>query len=501
MKDEGRRMESAAGSPGVRFRFILGPSVVLGILLSFTGIMPAQETQTPPRTQENPQRDQRILVDVNLVTLRFTIRDQQGRFLNTLTRDQFRVFENQEQKEMAFFEAPSNKGATQAGPLFLAFLLDVSGSTFATRSEEIIAAQTFFDNIHQVTQLGIFGFTDKLIPFQDFTSERGPALKAFAEARQHLGQTAIYDSLSQLMDRMGNRAKQSDRKVVILVSDAMDKAYAKWRALAAKAKSNNITIYTILVPSAAQLYIGNAADSEALPSQALKAGQEEAFARLALDSGGKSFAGFETILDFDQTLAQIDDDIYGNLYSVGFYTDNPYLDKTERQIRVETLQQGAKVSALFQNLPERLSQKKKYISALFDAGSLSRLSEATGLQFEEIGAELDVLPSDREGGQLGLPFRIKISPFSLRGSRKEGVRTQFGIIGLLLDRQGREVVRLREFFRASLSPKEIEVGRAIIYTNKLFAPPGRYDLRLAVLELASWRVTAFQSPVEIVENR
>jgi len=111
-----------------------------------------------------------------------------------------------------------------------------------------------------------------------------------------------------------------------------------------------------------------------------------------------------------------------------------------------------------------------------------------------------VLPSEREGGQTGLPFRIKISPYTLRGNRKEGVRTQFGIIGLLLDRQGREVVRLREFFRASLSPKEIEVGRAIMYTNKLMAPPGRYDLRLAVLELASWRVTAFRQNVEIVDH-
>ncbi|MFB3905043.1 MAG: VWA domain-containing protein [Acidobacteriota bacterium] len=449
--------------------------------------------------QNSAQREQRIQVDVNLVTLRFTVRDQQGQFVNTLTESQFKIFENQERKEIAFFDAPSNKGG-RSGPLFLAFLLDVSGSTFATRSEEIIAAQTFFDNIQQITQLGIFGFTDKLIPFQEFTSERSAALKAFAEARQHLGQTAIYDSLSQLIDRINSKARRSDRKVVIVVSDAIDKAYSKSSSLVEKARAGNITIYTVLVPSAAQLYIGNAETNEALPAQATKASQEEAFARLALGTGGKHFAGFETILDFDQTLAQIDDDIYGNLYSLGFYTDNPYLEKSQRQIIVECSRPGTRVSSLFQNLPERLSQKKRYISALFDAGSLSRLSEAGGLQFEEIGAELDILPSEREGGQIGLPFRIKISPYSLRGTRKEGIRTQFGIIGLLLDRQGREVVRLREFFRASLSPKEIEVGRAIMYTNKLMAPPGRYDLRLAVLELASWRVTAFRTDVEIVDN-
>ena len=477
MKDEGRRMKR-------------GGVISTVILLLLSGFPLGQDTRSG---------DQRIQVNVNLVTLRFTIRDHQGQFLNTLTEDQFQVFENQQRKNIAFFDAPSNKGG-RGGPIFLAFLLDVSGSTFATRSEEIIAAQTFFDNIQQVTQLGIYGFTDKLIPFQDFTPERSAALKAFAQARRHLGQTAIYDSLSQLIDRINSKAKQSDRKVVILVSDGEDKAYSKSSTLVEKARASNITIYTILVPSAAQLYIGNAAESDELPSKANKAAQEEAFSRLASGTGGKYFAGFETILDFDQTLAQIDDDIYGNLYSLGFYTDNPYLEKSQRQLRVECARPGAKVSALFQNLPERLSQKKKYISALFDPDSLSRLSEAGGAQFEEIGADLDVLPSDREGGQIGLPFRIKISPFSLRGNRKEGVRTQFGIIGLLLDRQGREVVRLREFFRASLSPKEIEVGRGIIYTNKLMAPPGKYDLRLAVLELASWRVTAFHTNVEIVDT-
>src|SRR5512133_2305856 len=169
MKDEGRRIGT-------------GAAVLAGILLLLSGFLLGQ----PNRVPESSQRDQRIQVNVNLVTLRFTVRDHQGQFLNTLTQGQFQIFENQQRKNVAFFDGPSNKGG-KGGPIFLAFLLDVSGSTFATRSEEIIAAQTFFDNIQQVTQLGIFGFTDKLIPFQDFTPERTAALKAFAQARQHLG--------------------------------------------------------------------------------------------------------------------------------------------------------------------------------------------------------------------------------------------------------------------------------------------------------------------------
>ena len=36
-------------------------------------------------------------------------------------------------------------------------LLDVSGSTFATRAEEIVAARSFLDNITRSTVTGVFG--------------------------------------------------------------------------------------------------------------------------------------------------------------------------------------------------------------------------------------------------------------------------------------------------------------------------------------------------------
>jgi len=454
--------------------------------------------QDPPPPQ---QSEQRIGVEVNLVTVRFTVKNEQGQLLNQIPKEDFRVFENAKPKDIAFFEGPHNPTG-EASPILLAFLLDVSGSTFATRSEEIIAAQTFFDNIHQVTQVGIFGFTDKLIVFQDFTGDRSMALKAFGEARQHLGRTAIYDSLDDLIARLNKRAKPTDRKVVILVSDAVDENFAKSPEVLKKAKESRVNVYTVLVPSAAQLYIGSAdGPAESQVADVSKGPREAAFARLATETGAKHFSGFETILDFDETLAQINDDVYGNLYSIGYYTDDPYLAKTEREISVQVRRLDARVSSLFKNVPERLTEKKKFIAALFDAQALGRLSETSRARFEEIGAELDVLPATREGAQMGLPFRVKISPFTLAGLTKSGVKSQFGVIGILLDERGREVVRLREFFRVSLTRRELQDGRGIMYSNKLIAPPGRYEFKLALLELSSWKLSSFDSDVTIGDAR
>ena len=446
--------------------------------------------------------DQNIRIDVNLVTLRFTVKDSSGRPANDLAQQQFSVFQGGVLQEAVFFDSPRNTtGAMKR--LQLAFLLDISGSTLATRSEEIAAAETFLRNVHGFTRVGVFGFTDELVSFQGFTSDRRLALKALASTQQHLGKTAIYGSLSALIRQFDNAGKPEIQNVVIVISDAMDDAYRRSTQTIALADTNNIVVYTILVPSAAQLYIRPASAAETPASDRLsqdRKAKEAAFARLALQTGGKHFSGFETILNFNQVMAQINDDIFGNLYSLGYYTLDSDTDKRERDVRIQARRSDLSISTPFENLPERLTAKKQLITALFDNNAVTTLPENLHSVFRELGAEVNLLRTRREGGQIGLPFRIKISPYNLRRSEKGDIKTQLGIIGLLLDQQGNEVVRLREIFQVNLDDKDMREGRGIIYTNKLFAAPGTYRLKIALLELTSWKMAAFEYVVRIVDQ-
>lgn len=460
---------------------------------------------TPALSQEpTPEvSDETIRVDVNLVSLRFVVRDATGGFVNDLGPEAFRILQDGVPQDVVFFEPPHNRDG-RGGRLWLAFLLDVSGSTFATRAEEIVAAQKFLDNVTDATQTGIFGFTDQLIPFQDFTSDRQLALKAFREARRHLGRTAIYDSLTSLMTVLKGKAPSGDRKAVIVISDGLDEAYRKSAAVISRARSEATKIYTILVPSAAQVYIGPSAvggeNAFAVnrPDEQKEA-KEAAFARLSRQTGGKHFSGFEAILDFDDTLAQINDDLFGNLYTLGYYPDRDTEWTPPPNIDVQVSRPGLQVSLPFTKAPRSVEAKRSVVAAFFDREASLAASEDVSVRFEEIGAQIDVLAPKREGGLMGLPFRIKISPGSWINSQRVGVNTQLGVIGALVDPQGKETVRLREIFRVDMSGKEVQEGRGILYTNKLLAPPGSYLLKVALLELATWRLTTFERPVRIVE--
>lgn len=443
--------------------------------------------------QDPPSGDDLIRVDVNLVTIRFTVRTLSGSFENSLSQEDFRVIENGQEREILFFQPPRSQN-TRSKPLWLAFLLDVSGSTFATRAEEILAARSFFENIHDFTQVGIYGFSDQVFVFQEFTSDKSLALQAFGSARKHLGQTALYDSVNTLVETLASRAGPDDRKALIIVSDGIDAAYRRAASAIARARQNDVTIYTIWVPSTAQLYITPTAGTVRDPDPHRKE-QEAAFARLSQETGGSHFGGFEAILDFDNVLAQINDELFGNLYTLGYYTDQPDLRRWERQVEVLARPAGLTVGGQVTDAPQQLQAKKAFIAALFESGSLRQLAAGVPWDIREIGAELDLL--HRNQRESGLPFRIKVNPHSLRRSRNGDLRTQLGVIGLLIDSQGQEVVRLREVFRASLNAGEIRDGRGVIYRNRLQASPGSYLLRIALLEIPTWRMTLFEDQVVI----
>lgn len=444
-----------------------------------------------------------IRVSVNLVTVRFTVRDGEANFHNRLGPDDFEILENGQAREIQYFEAPRRSDAVPR-PLWVAFLVDVSGSTFATRAEEILAAQTFLENIHSLTRVGVFGFTDRLLVFEDFTSDRRRALQAFSEARSHMGRTVLYGSLEELAIRLDQQARPGDERVIIVVSDGLDDDYRRADRTISLLQELNTIVYTVWIPSALELYVSpspEVADRQAEELSELEA-KKAAFARVSVATGGRHFGGFEAILDFGSVMAVIENDLLGNLYTIGYQTEYPFLDETERQVEVRVRKPGLRVHGVFRRSADWVEARRRFVSAMFAVPSGGRQAAPIGIRgesevvFRDIAAELDILRGRREDSLAAIPFRLKIGPYALARDEMGGVRTYFGVLGVLYDLGGREVARLREVFRARLTPKQLQEGRGVIFTNRLLAPPGTYILQVLLLEIPTWRMTVLQREVQ-----
>ena len=86
----------------------------------------------------------------------------------------------------------------------------------------------------------------------------------------------------------------------------------------------------------------------------------------------------------------------------------------------------------------------------------------------------------------------------MQKTKSGDLNTQFGVIAVLSDDEGNDSVQIREIFRARIAAREIlESGRGVIYTNRLAAPVGRYVLRLAVIEIPTWRMTVIERLIRI----
>lgn len=449
-----------------------------------------------PAAQQPIQDDSPIRIRVDLATLKFTVQDSSGRFINHLSQEDFQIFENGVRRDIVFFDGPRSLSESPLN-LWLAFLIDVSGSTFATRVEELLAARAFLENVSDNTHVGVFGFSNRLIPFQDFTRDKRRALQALSAAEGHLGGTAIYGSLETLMALMSERAGESSEKVIIVISDGLDDEFARSRRTISVAQSNGFHIYTVLVPSSSQLFIRPTGENSKPWSDPLEEEKISAFLSLSEQTRGRHFDVLETVFNFDNVLAEINDDLFGNLYTIAYY---PEMSEREPSVRIELTASDAFVRGLSTRFPAPENSRKQLLAALFDDRAFEGIDFSFHLDLREIGGQVDILRPVNASSRSGVPFRLRVSPARLIDRRHHTLPSVLGVLGLLVSRDGNNVTRLREFFRPTVDGQQNRDRRSIVYRNTIMAPPGDYKLKLAVVHIPSWQISFFERDVSVSQE-
>ena len=154
--------------------------------------------------------DFKLKVDVQLVMVDATVRDRSGRPMETLRREDFRVFENGLEQTIQSFSRDEY-------PLAVALVVDRSGSVAPYMNELRQAAYRALHQLKRGDQVCLFTFAGEVQRLEDLTTDRQRIANRIGTI-QAGGGTNIVDGLFDAVYYLSLVARDR-RRVVILVSD------------------------------------------------------------------------------------------------------------------------------------------------------------------------------------------------------------------------------------------------------------------------------------------
>jgi len=156
-----------------------------------------------------------IRIDTNLVTVPVSVLDREGRFISDLRRDEFKVFENGVEQNIAYFE-PTEK------PFTVALLLDTSGSTFFHLWEIKEAAINFAKQLRPQDRVLIVTFDNLVMLLTEATNNLNVVTEVVERYAITGFSTRLYDTIDLVFKARLNKIE--GRKAIVLFTDGVDTA-------------------------------------------------------------------------------------------------------------------------------------------------------------------------------------------------------------------------------------------------------------------------------------
>jgi VWFA-related protein len=201
-------------------RFYCASSYRLGIkailiLLFFSFLSPLTGGQE--KAQKVPQQKPAYSVTVNAITIAVTVQDRKGRYVNDLEEKDFIVYENNEKKNITYFQHDQN------APLSLTVLLDVSGSMAlenkfeeSRRALEILAEKVLSPD----DELALLVFADGEVEVAARHSKDRTAFLETLNKEKAYGKTALHDAVA-VSPEFAVRAK-NEKRALLLITDGIE---------------------------------------------------------------------------------------------------------------------------------------------------------------------------------------------------------------------------------------------------------------------------------------
>jgi Ca-activated chloride channel family protein len=277
---------------------------------------PVNKDNRDSNTNDEPNQQGRIRVNVNLVNVLVSVLDDNNRPAPDLPVEAFQIFEEGVKQKIEVFESETKQ------PLDIALMIDASLSAHKEISFEQQAAAHFIAQVlRPEDHLSVFAFDENVKQIAGFSDN----VKALQNAVQKIPDgsgTSIYDALV-LGSGALERRKEDRRRVIILVTDGGETtSRSDFEAARKAAVRANTLLYSIIVRPVKNESGRNTAGEHAIET--------------ITDTTGGAIFFPDTPQDLDIIFDRIDRELRTQ-YRLGYYPNPRGPVNTYRSIQVKVL--------------------------------------------------------------------------------------------------------------------------------------------------------------------
>jgi Ca-activated chloride channel homolog len=242
---------------------------------------------------------------VEMVPLTVTVADTKGKYLTGLTGNDFEVFEDGVQQDVAFF-------ASDEVPLDVALLVDTSSSMNAELPLVKAAVTGLVAKLRTTDRAIVADVKGSTSIAQELTSDRNSIARAIRGLSAG-GETAVYDAVYVILrelERERRTAAQVRRQALVVLTDGIDtRSRLAFEDVLDVARRGDVSIYVVALKSA----LAQTPRSE-LSSALLQS--EYALNTVTRESGGRLFVP-KTALDLPGIYSAIAEELFSQ-YDLGY---------------------------------------------------------------------------------------------------------------------------------------------------------------------------------------
>jgi Ca-activated chloride channel homolog len=303
--------------------------LLVALILSFF-VAPAAIAQDAQISSESQLESKDVIkLNTRLVNLNVSVMDRRGKKVKELKREDFLVFEDGVQQEVAYFDSVN-------APINLVLLMDLSGSIGSKLDPVKKAAKRFIESLNKDDHVAVATFTSRFNLVSGFTTNKNLLKDRVNKIERPAGDTALYDAAWAVFDLLDQI--KDGRKAVVVLTDGVDSSFHPeeegskhtFDELIMRAVEEDASVYPVYFDTEPET--GGHYSAEAF-SKARKQLQS-----LAEQTGGTYFSA-SRIEDLDGVYKQVAAELH-SLYSLAYAAKDTRKDDRWRAIKVKVNREG-----------------------------------------------------------------------------------------------------------------------------------------------------------------